>query len=128
MSYYMSWRFKCIIKEEYRKGFECIALRGEWDKSEIEELREYAEEFRLIPNARIYFPTEWDGCDKTDMPFETSWNEETGEWAFAISYNLYGEGSQIFEFDDVMEKYIEKIVISEYCGEDEKLKKIKYKK
>ena len=107
MSYYITWKFKCIIKEEYRKGFECIALRGEWDKSEIEELRPFKDDYWYIPNR-----------NKLGNPIDTSWNEQTGEWSFEVEVNA-SHNSDNEDFVCDMKKYIEKILSYEYMGEYE---------
>lgn len=118
MSSYQSMRFKGIVKEEYRADFEGIALRGEWGKSNIPELREYADEFRPVPRFACDMPEKWDGCDMPGKEFETRWNPDTGEWVFACTYNLRSYGFGMMYFDDFIEKYIERVDVEEYWGED----------
>ena len=101
-----------ILKEE-----RIFKEERDWANSPIKELRDYAEEFLPIPNLQCDVPQKWAGCDKEGQPFQTSWNEQTGEWTFSISYNIYGMGNGVWEFNDVMKKYIEKIIIDEGWSE-----------
>lgn len=94
MSWYKAIRVKCIIKEEFRKDFEPIALHGKWGSSSHPVLRNFGysddeddEEAAFIPTHRCNFPIDWDGCDEEGEEYETKWNPETGEWIFACSVN-----------------------------------------
>lgn len=85
----MSVRIKCIIKKEFRKNFEPIALNGLWGSSEHPVLRDFGldEDASAIPTNHCSFPAKWDGCDEEGGEYETSWNEQSGEWIFACSVN-----------------------------------------
>ena len=66
MSWYMSVRIKCIIKEEFRKGFEPIALHGLWDRSGHPVLRDFGldEDASAIPTNHCSFPAKWAAMKK----------------------------------------------------------------
>lgn len=85
----MSTRVKCIIKEEFRKDFEPIALRGEWGTSTHPVLMDFGldDDSIAIPCYHCSFPNKWDGCDGKGCEYETSWDAETGLWVFAYSIN-----------------------------------------
>lgn len=92
MSWYMSVRIKCIIKEEFRKDFEPIALHGLWGTSSHPVLKEFSsdDDAICIPTNHCSFPAKWDGCDEEGGEYETNWYKETGEWIFAYSINRIG--------------------------------------
>ena len=85
----MSVRIKCIIREEFRKDFEAVALHGAWHTSSHPALKEFSmdKDASAIPTNHCSFPTKWDGCDEKGEEYETSWDKESGEWIFACSIN-----------------------------------------
>ena len=64
MGMYTGLRFKGVVKEEFRKGFACCALYGDWDLSENPKLRQFGEDVGrsgFIPCGSLaYMPDEWE--------------------------------------------------------------------
>ena len=108
MGMYTGLRFKGVVKEQFRKTFESIAMEGDWENSADERFREYGNYDRasFIPMGRLcYMP--WDDDDEE---FERSYDEETGRWVFQCSLKNYSE--TIEEFLDLVPYFMESV---EHC-------------
>ena len=89
MGDYTGLRFKGIIKPEYRKDFEGIALSGDWGKSKHDLFNFFGTDNSagMIPCGVLaaYLPDDW--LESTE--FARQWNEKTGYWVFDCSMKNY---------------------------------------
>ena len=96
MGMYTGFRFKGLIKEEYRNDIEIMLEDGEWNNCEHEILKEYSKVNRssFIPFGSLaYMPDCWEGepyyedqpwnCKATNG-FERYFNKETGLLCFSM--------------------------------------------
>lgn len=115
MGMYTGIRFKGIVKPEYRIGFECIAMEGDWENSSVPEFREFGEMGRssFIPcGCLAYMPDEWDD----DEEFERSYDKESGRWVFQCSLKNYE--LEIETFFCILPMFMESIEHLEYYYEE----------
>lgn len=85
MSVLVGYRFKGIVKKEFRDIFEPIALEGKWNESPDEFLNSFGSNWsaRKIPMAHSGYAKRW----RKD-PWQRSYNKETGEWKFEADFNF----------------------------------------
>lgn len=138
MGMYTGVRFKGVVKEEFRKDFEAIALRGEWENSAVEKFKKFSRFDRssLIPRGSLaYMPDSWEkyyinekGEKEIDFAdyyklvdtdgFDRTWNEDTGYWSFQCSLKNYSD--EIEEFIKLLPYFIESIEhLETYYEEDQ---------
>lgn len=127
MGLYTSLRFKGVVKENFRNGFEKIAMRGEWNESADNILKKFGEEdprAEFIPcGALNSAPDEWVkgpydeyGNGMATDGFERSYNEKTGKWAFQCSVIDYN--CTIQSFFDLVPYFMESVEIAEVFYEE----------
>ena len=131
MGMYTGIRFKGIVKPQLRKGFDIIAIDGDWELHEDEKFQEFSKISRasFIPCGSLaYMPNEW-GQDMIfdenhnytgDAPdtdgFERTYDEQTGRWTFQCSLKNYDD--TIEEFFKLLPYFIESIEHLEYLYEE----------
>ena len=126
MGMYTGLRFKGVVKEEFRKDFEDIALSGDWAESNNEVFRQFGGVSRasFIPcGALAYMPDEWEtepfdryyNGTPTDG-FERTYDKETGRWTFQCSLKNYDY--TIEEFFKLVPYFIEEIEHAEVYYEE----------
>lgn len=94
MGMYTGLRFKGVVKKQFRKTFDSIAMSGDWENSDDAKFKEFGNYDRasFIPLGRLcYMP--WDDNDKE---FERSYDEKTGRWVFQCSLKNYSETIEVF--------------------------------
>jgi hypothetical protein len=110
MGNYTGLRFKGVIKKEFRKDFEPIAMEGAWDVAiKDSKFLDFSCDFRasFIPcGALCYMPGSWE----TDDVIERTYDQNTGLWTFQCSLKNYGE--TIENFLEMVPYFIESV---EYC-------------
>lgn len=133
MGMYTGIRFKGFVKEEYRKGFESIALEGNWIDSPISLFSSFGGYGRskFIPCGVLsYMPDSWESHDnslekysiewldsaKPTDGFEITYDENTGYWSFQCSLKNYSD--EIEAFMDMIPAFIEELVHFEYFYEE----------
>lgn len=99
MGIYTGLRFKGIVKEQFRKDFEKIALFGEWEESNDEIFRKFGEDSRasFIPCGVLdAMPYEWEqapynehGDGTATDGFDKTYDKNTGRWTFQCSLKNY---------------------------------------
>lgn len=104
MSLYASIRFRGIVKPEFRKIFEPIALRGEWETSDDPIFRDFggnvlASQFSCRAKSCCFVPR-WER-----EPWNRSYSVETGEWLFECDINQYTDSTILIEFEEEIVPY-----------------------
>lgn len=125
MGMYTGIRFKGTVAERFRKGFEVIAMEGEWDNFDDEYFDEFSDNnsrSSFIPRGGLYYmPKQWEtGTCPNEVAtdgFERSYNEETGYWTFQCSLKNYG--CEIEQFFELLPYFIESIEHLEYFYEED---------
>ena len=117
MSYYIGFRFKGIVKPEFRKDFTEIALHAKWADSSDERFRTFGEGSyaRAYPNGKALVDS-WE----TDPEFHTQYNEITGLWAFRTCFNFNGGGAAYDweSWEELLPYFMESIELYEIMWED----------
>jgi hypothetical protein len=111
---YTGLRFKGIVKEQFRKTFELIAMGGDWENSDDERFREFGNYDRasFIPMGILcYMP--WDDDDEE---FIRSYDKETGRWVFQCSLKNYND--TIEKFLDMVPYFMESVEFCEVLYEE----------
>lgn len=123
MGMYTGLRFKGIVKEEFRKGFEIIALNGDWESHNNPRLKQFGEVDRasFIPCGSLaYMPDEWEEGEYPDEVatdgFNRTYDEDTGYWAFQCSLKNYSNTIEMFF--KLLPYFIESIEHCEYFYEE----------
>ena len=148
MGMYTGLRFKGIVKEAFRKDFECVALRGKWELLSAPKLNAFSQVPRasFIPCGSLcYMPSSWQKdfidengkrvrvfeCDK-DLPdeqvifwrqtdtdgFNRQYDANTGYWSFQCSLKNYED--TIESFLELVPYFIEELIHCEtFYEEDE---------
>lgn len=136
MGMYTGIRFKGVVKERFRKGFDVIAIDGNWGDFDDEYFEEFSKIGRscFIPKGSLsYMPDEWEQnvldengnviLEPWDYPkkkdvdeFERSYDEQTGKWIFQCSLKNYE--SEIEQFFELVPYFIESIEYLEYFYEE----------
>lgn len=93
MGWDYAFRFKGIVKEQYRSVFKDIALHGKWAESSNELFRYIGENYynaRCIPASQTFaqcgWLSAWEGCDEEGKEFETQYDEQSGLWVFGTVF------------------------------------------
>ena len=126
MGMYTGLRFKGIVKEEFRNGFECIALNGEWEEFDDEVFKDFADfsRSRFIPLGILsYMPDEWEtepydeylNGTPTDG-FDRAYDKSSGRWTFQCSLKNYN--GTIEEFFNIVPYFIEEVEHAEVLHEE----------
>ena len=108
MGMYTGLRFKGVVKEQFREGFEEIALDGAWGDSADERLRGFANDCRasFIPCGALSYMPWYDD----DEEFARTYDTKTGVWTFQCSLKNYND--TIEAFLDLVPYFIENV---EFC-------------
>jgi len=148
MGMYTGIRFKGIVSERFRKGFDVIALNGEWENFDDEYFKDFGRMGRsgFIPcGVLCYMPNSWEkdyiNLHGEKVPefssdfgkplsevyylkqiptdgFATKYNEDTGYWSFQCSLKNYN--GEIERFFDLLPYFIESVEHLEYFYEEDK--------
>lgn len=131
MGSYTGIRFKGYVKEEFRKNFESVALKGDWENHHDPIFREFSKNERAshIPIGGLsYMPDSWESplvVDGVEIigeyvdgdGFDLKYDKETGYWTFQCSLKNYW--STIEEFFEILPYFIESIESLEYFYEEQ---------
>lgn len=139
MGPYTGIRFKGFIKPKFKKGFEIIAINGEWEKHVDPIIKSFGNigESCFIPNGSLsYMPKSWETKPDSSVEiyskewfesmkptdgFETSYDEKTGYWTFQCS--LKNHEDEIESFFEILPHFVESIEHLECFCEDWKYSK-----
>ena len=109
MSLYASIRFRGIIKPEFRKIFEPIALRGEWKESSDPVFRDFGDDPQAVNfscmSRSIGYVERW-----LEEPWDRYYSAETGEWSFECDVNLRRDNAEMDFEDDVIPYCMEEVL------------------
>jgi len=101
MSFYVSIRFKGIVKKELREVFAPVALTGNWQDCQDEVIRDFGEAYKTT-----YFIGNGSGLIEKwkQEPWKTSYDVKTGEWIFETDINT--RRTPYWEFEEEIIPYL----------------------